>query len=87
MKTKSELEKNIIQPSLRTQVTSAIRCLFMIPTQWLSKFLKQTIKCDTIAHSTPLWKNLFIAQQEQEQQEQDLQWLAWKGNKYLIGKS
>jgi len=41
----SELEKNIIQPCLRTQATSALLCLFMVPIRWFPKFLKQTINC------------------------------------------
>jgi len=45
LETMSELEKNIIQPCLRTQATSALLCLFMVPICWFPKFFKQTINC------------------------------------------
>lgn len=45
LETMSELEKNIIQPCLRTQATSPLLCLFMVPIRWFPKFLKQTINC------------------------------------------
>jgi hypothetical protein len=72
METMSELEKNIIQPCLRTEATSALLCLFMVPIRWFPKFLKQTINCVTIRHFMH-----FRSRQEQEQeQEQHHQWLA-----------